>query len=149
MWNFNFRCFDKATVFVANDDDIKGTPNPWKLCTVTQVEELKVIIRILPIWPTGIISSAVYNQMSTMFVIQGNTMDQHIGPTFKIPAASLTKTMIAWVASIYVWLILFSTLFHFSWINVFSIKHVCSIIWFKIYTFQSWFTMPNTFVFWF
>ena len=88
-------------MIVDNDDDIKGTLNPWKLCTVTQVEELKAIIRILPIWATGIIFSAVYGQMSTMFVLQGNTMDQHIGPTFKIPAASLsifdTLSVLFWV----------------------------------------------------
>ena len=28
--------------------------------------------------------------MSTMFVLQGNTMDQHMGPSFKIPSASLS-----------------------------------------------------------
>ncbi|CAI0424307.1 unnamed protein product [Linum tenue] len=67
-----------------------GLSNPWRLCTVTQVEELKSIIRLLPVWASGIIFSAVYSQMSTMFVLQGNTMDQHIGPKFKIPSASLS-----------------------------------------------------------
>ncbi|XP_022867460.1 protein NRT1/ PTR FAMILY 8.1-like [Olea europaea var. sylvestris] len=39
--------------------------------------------------------------MNTMFVIQGNTMDQHIGPHFEIPSASLslfdTVSVIFWV----------------------------------------------------
>lgn len=94
------RYFDKAAVPIEGDD-VKGTPSSWKLCTVTQVEELKSIIRILPIWATGIIFSTVYNQMSTMFVLQGNTMDPHIGPNFKIPPASLslfdTLSVIFWV----------------------------------------------------
>ncbi|KMT12606.1 hypothetical protein BVRB_5g098450 [Beta vulgaris subsp. vulgaris] len=94
------RCFDKAAV-PTGSDDIKGTPNSWRLCTVTQVEELKAIIKILPIWATGIVFSAVYSQMSTMFVLQGNTMDQHIGPHFKIPSASLslfdTLSVLFWV----------------------------------------------------
>ncbi|CAN1853591.1 Protein NRT1/ PTR FAMILY 8.2 [Linum perenne] len=80
---------DKAAVETRNED-AKGLSNPWRLCTVTQVEELKSIIRLLPVWASGIIFSAVYSQMSTMFVLQGNTMDQHIGPNFKIPSASLS-----------------------------------------------------------
>ncbi|CAN1303802.1 Protein NRT1/ PTR FAMILY 8.1 [Linum perenne] len=84
-----FKFFDKAAVETRNED-AKGLSNPWRLCTVTQVEELKSIIRLLPVWASGIIFSAVYSQMSTMFVLQGNTMDQHIGPNFKIPSASLS-----------------------------------------------------------
>ncbi|KAK8662744.1 hypothetical protein V6N13_024635 [Hibiscus sabdariffa] len=92
--------FDKAAV-VSSYDQIKGSINPWKLCTVTQVEELKSIIRLLPIWATGIIFSAVYSQMGTLFVLQGNTMDLHMGGSFEIPSASLslfdTISVIFWV----------------------------------------------------
>ncbi|KAI9153045.1 hypothetical protein LWI28_004911 [Acer negundo] len=91
--------FDKAAVETPSDH-VKDSPNRWKLCTVTQVEELKSIIRLLPIWATGIIFSCVYSQMSTMFVLQGNTMDPHIGPKFEIPSASLslfdTVSVIFW-----------------------------------------------------
>ncbi|GJW78762.1 NRT1/ PTR family protein 8.1 [Tanacetum coccineum] len=94
-----FRFLDKAAVETDSDRG-KSPKNPWKLCTVTQVEELKSIIRILPIWASGIVFAAVYSQMSTMFVLQGNTMDQHIGPNFKIPSASLslfdTLSVIFW-----------------------------------------------------
>ncbi|KAK9699215.1 hypothetical protein RND81_08G160500 [Saponaria officinalis] len=95
------RCLDKAAVPIPSDD-IKGEINPWRLCSVTQVEELKAILRLLPIWATGIVFSAVYSQMSTMFILQGNTMDQHIGPKFKIPSASLsifdTLSVLFWAA---------------------------------------------------
>lgn len=57
---------------------------------MTQVEELKSLIRLLPVWASGIVFATVYSQMSTMFVLQGNTMDQHMGPHFKIPSASLS-----------------------------------------------------------
>lgn len=60
----------------------------WRLCTVTQVEELKILIRMFPIWATGILFSAVYAQMSTLFVEQGMAMDTTVG-SFTIPAASL------------------------------------------------------------
>lgn len=83
------RCLDKAAVPIETDE-IKGRANPWRLCTVTQVEELKSLIRLLPVWASGIVFAAVYSQMSTMFVLQGNTMDQYIGPHFQIPSASLS-----------------------------------------------------------
>lgn len=74
--------------------------NPWRLCTVTQVEELKILIRMFPIWATGIVFSAVYAQMSTMFVEQGMTMDTTVG-SFTIPPASLSTfdvlSVIIWV----------------------------------------------------
>ncbi|KAL8039237.1 hypothetical protein ABFX02_10G022000 [Erythranthe guttata] len=91
-----FRFLDKAAVATESDENVK----PWSLCTVTQVEEFKSVIRLLPIWETGIVFSTVYSQMSTMFVLQGDTMDQHLGPNFKIPAASLslfdTLSVIFW-----------------------------------------------------
>ncbi|KAK6779166.1 hypothetical protein RDI58_021350 [Solanum bulbocastanum] len=92
--------FDKAAV-ETQSDKIKGSINPWSLCTVTQVEELKSIIRLLPIWATGIIFSSVYSQMGTLFVLQGNTMDLHMTKSFEIPSASLslfdTISVIFWV----------------------------------------------------
>lgn len=92
--------FDKAAV-ETQEDKVKNNVDPWRLSTVTQVEELKSVVRLLPIWATGIIFSTVYSQMSTMFVLQGNTLDPHMGPNFSIPAASLsifdTISVIAWV----------------------------------------------------
>ncbi|OVA06468.1 Proton-dependent oligopeptide transporter family [Macleaya cordata] len=90
---------DKAAVEVQTDH-VKGTVNPWRLCTITQVEEFKSIIRLLPIWATGIIFATVYGQMGTLFVLQGNSMDIKLG-SFEIPSASLsifdTLSVIFWV----------------------------------------------------
>jgi len=80
---------DKAAV-ETESDHTKDLSNPWRLCTVTQVEELKSVISLLPVWASLMAFATVYGQMSTMFVLQGNTMDQRIGPHFKIPSASLT-----------------------------------------------------------
>ncbi|XP_048425071.1 protein NRT1/ PTR FAMILY 8.2-like [Pyrus x bretschneideri] len=96
-----FRFFDKAAVEV-QDDNIKDSKSPWRLTTVTQVEELKSIIRLLPIWAAGIIFAAACNQMSNFFVLQGTLMDVRVGhSSFKIPAASLivfdTLSVIFWV----------------------------------------------------
>ncbi|XP_071692099.1 protein NRT1/ PTR FAMILY 8.3-like [Rutidosis leptorrhynchoides] len=90
---------DKAAVH-SPTENTTGTHNPWRLCTVTQVEELKILIRMFPIWATGIVFAAVYAQMSTMFVEQGMMMDTKIG-SFIIPAASLSSfdviSVIFWV----------------------------------------------------
>lgn len=95
------RFFDKAAV-QGESDNLKESINPWRLCTVTQVEELKSILRLLPVWATGIIFATVYGQMSTLFVLQGQTMNTHVGnSSFKIPPASLsifdTISVIFWV----------------------------------------------------
>jgi peptide/histidine transporter 3/4 len=44
---------------------------------VAQVEELKILIRMFPVWATGIVFSAVNAQMSTMLVGQGTIYDGH------------------------------------------------------------------------
>ena len=72
-------------------DKVTGSVDPWRLCTVTQVEELKAIIRLLPIWATGIILCTASSQMGTLFVLQGAIMDTRVGSSsFKIPPASLS-----------------------------------------------------------
>ncbi|VFQ94418.1 unnamed protein product [Cuscuta campestris] len=94
------RCLDKAAVISDTDLKTGDYSNAWRLCTVTQVEELKILIRMFPIWATGIVFSAVYAQMSTLFVEQGMMMDTSIG-SFNIPAASLSSfdviSVIVWV----------------------------------------------------
>lgn len=64
--------------------------NPWHLCTVTQVEEVKCILRLLPIWLCTIIYSVVFTQMASIFVEQGAAMDTRISSSFKIPPASMS-----------------------------------------------------------
>ncbi|KAL2233219.1 UNVERIFIED_CONTAM: Protein NRT1/ PTR FAMILY 8.3, partial [Sesamum indicum] len=94
------KCLDKAATIADAEAKRGDYSDPWKLCTVTQVEELKILIRMFPIWATGIVFSAVYAQMSTMFVEQGMVMDTSIG-SFTIPAASLSTfdviSVIFWV----------------------------------------------------
>lgn len=91
---------DKAATISALDSKAESFSNPWQLCTVTQVEELKILVRMFPIWATGILFSAVYSQISTMFVEQGMVLDTSIG-SFKIPPASLSSfdviSVIVWV----------------------------------------------------
>ncbi|CAL9761315.1 unnamed protein product [Musa acuminata subsp. burmannicoides] len=92
--------FDKAATVTDLDTKTESFSNPWRLCTVTQVEELKILVRMFPVWATTIVFSAVYAQISTMFVEQGMVMDTSIG-SFTIPPASLSTfdviSVIVWV----------------------------------------------------
>ncbi|KAE9603318.1 hypothetical protein Lal_00008235 [Lupinus albus] len=94
------RCLDRAAIVSDAESECSDYSNPWRLCTVTQVEELKILIRMFPVWATGIVFSAVYAQMSTLFVEQGTMMNTSIG-SFRIPPASLSSfdviSVIFWV----------------------------------------------------
>ncbi|XP_014503552.1 protein NRT1/ PTR FAMILY 8.1 [Vigna radiata var. radiata] len=94
------RFFDKAAV-VGGLDSVKDPVNPWRLCTVTQVEELKAIVRLLPVWATGIIFSTVYSQMSSYFIVQGGTMDNRVGNNQKIRIAPATLSVFDTISVIF------------------------------------------------
>lgn len=65
-----------------------GSTSPWMLCSVTQVEETKQMLRMVPILVATFVPSTMIAQINTLFVKQGTTLDRHIG-SFKIPPASL------------------------------------------------------------
>ncbi|CAM0944529.1 unnamed protein product [Alopecurus aequalis] len=84
------RYLDKAARVTEEEyRDPKNLKNPWRLCTVTQVEEVKCILKMLPIWLCTIVYSVVFTQMASLFVEQGTTMNTHIG-SFHVPAASMS-----------------------------------------------------------
>uniref|UniRef100_A0A0E0H5D6 Uncharacterized protein n=1 Tax=Oryza nivara TaxID=4536 RepID=A0A0E0H5D6_ORYNI len=101
-----FSFLDKAAVIVQSDleedsnDASAAAAGSWRLCTVTQVEELKILMRLLPIWATSIVLSAAYAQLNTTFVQQGAAMNMRI-MSFTIPAASMVSfevfCVLAWV----------------------------------------------------
>lgn len=94
-----YRFLDKAAV-ITKEDEMKNSSsphnhyNPWKLCSVTKVEEVKMMIRLLPIWATTIIFWTTYAQMITFSVAQASTLERSIG-SFQIPAGSLTVFFVA------------------------------------------------------
>ncbi|KAL6902207.1 hypothetical protein ACP4OV_005083 [Aristida adscensionis] len=79
--------FDKAAIMIASDCESIGLLNTRRVCTVTQVEEFKILVRMFPIWFTTILFSTILEQMFSTFIEQGMVMDRHIG-SFEIPAAS-------------------------------------------------------------
>ncbi|XP_062192760.1 protein NRT1/ PTR FAMILY 6.3-like [Phragmites australis] len=81
-----FRFLDHAAI----NEEPAAEPSKWRLATLTDVEEVKTVVRMLPIWATTIMFWTVYAQMTTFSVSQATTMDRHIGASFQIPAGSLT-----------------------------------------------------------
>ncbi|PSR90114.1 Protein NRT1/ PTR FAMILY 4.5 like, partial [Actinidia chinensis var. chinensis] len=78
-----FRSLDKAAILQDGTN-----PNLWTVCTVTQVEEVKILTRMLPILASTFIMNTCLSQLQTFSVVQGYTMDRHLGP-LTIPSASL------------------------------------------------------------
>ncbi|XP_022979585.1 protein NRT1/ PTR FAMILY 5.2-like [Cucurbita maxima] len=66
-----------------------GSSHPWRSCTVTQVEETKQMLRMIPILICTFIPSTMVAQSHTLFIKQGTTLDRTIGSNFKVPPASL------------------------------------------------------------
>ncbi|XP_060216937.1 protein NRT1/ PTR FAMILY 5.10-like [Lycium barbarum] len=66
-----------------------GSKENGKICSISEVEEAKAILRLIPIWTTCLVYAVVFSQSSTLFTKQGATMDRSLGSNFEVPAASL------------------------------------------------------------
>ncbi|KQK15352.1 protein NRT1/ PTR FAMILY 8.3 isoform X1 [Brachypodium distachyon] len=84
----DFRFLDKAAIISDLSIDNGNCGSSWRICTITQVEELKILIRLLPIWATGVFFGAAISQMHTTFIQQGTVMNTKIG-SLSVPPASL------------------------------------------------------------
>ncbi|XP_010111201.2 protein NRT1/ PTR FAMILY 3.1 [Morus notabilis] len=90
-----FKCLDKAAIVTLKDEKNSSTAaqqNLWRLCTVHRVEELKCIIRMLPIWASGILLVTSHSHQHSFVIQQARTMNRHLSPSssFEIPPASLS-----------------------------------------------------------
>ncbi|XP_057979084.1 protein NRT1/ PTR FAMILY 5.6-like [Malania oleifera] len=84
------RFLDKAAVVEDKENPSNNRRmSPWRLATVTQVEELKLVLNMIPIWLTSLTFGVTVAQASTFFVKQGSTMNRKIGDSFEIPPASV------------------------------------------------------------
>ncbi|XP_038703499.1 protein NRT1/ PTR FAMILY 2.13-like [Tripterygium wilfordii] len=85
-----FRFLSKAAIIEENDLNLDGScANPWRLCSIQQVEEVKCLVRIIPIWSTGIIGLISIAQQTTFTISQALVMDRHLGRNFQVPAGSI------------------------------------------------------------
>ncbi|XP_047961343.1 protein NRT1/ PTR FAMILY 5.5-like isoform X1 [Salvia hispanica] len=84
----SLRCLDKAAVVIPTKPLEEQAENPWRLCTVTEVEETKTIIRMIPVWMTFILCGVVNAIGFTYFVEQLDHLDHKVG-RLKLPSVAL------------------------------------------------------------
>ncbi|KAG7597537.1 MFS transporter superfamily [Arabidopsis suecica] len=88
-----FRFLDKSAIQTQDDKLNKdGSPvDPWKLCSMQQVEEVKCVIRVLPVWLPAALFYLAYIQQTTYTIFQSLQSDRRLGSgSFQIPAATYT-----------------------------------------------------------
>ncbi|GAB2269927.1 hypothetical protein Dimus_004845 [Dionaea muscipula] len=107
-----FRFLNKAAI-ITEQDEIKtdgSAAKPWQLSSLQQVEQVKCIIRIIPIWFSGIIYYLIVVIMQQNYVVfQALQLDRHMitgkgkgnGNGFQVPAAS---TAIFTMITVTIWL---------------------------------------------
>ncbi|KAK9927893.1 hypothetical protein M0R45_025056 [Rubus argutus] len=99
LYTHGFKFLDRAAYISSRDLDNQkqGLHSLWRLCPITQVEEVKCILRLLPIWLCTILYSVVFTQMASLFVEQGAAMKTTVS-NFRIPPASMSSFDIVSVA---------------------------------------------------
>lgn len=84
------RFLNKACIITNPEKELKpdgSASDPWTLCSVLQVEVLKTLINLIPIWSSGIMIAVLINQHSFP-VLQALTLDRRLIGDFKIPPGS-------------------------------------------------------------
>ncbi|XP_076916999.1 protein NRT1/ PTR FAMILY 1.2-like [Bidens hawaiensis] len=97
----NLRFLNKACILGKPEDMTNPiAKGPWSVCTVDQVEELKALIKVIPLWSSCIMLSVGMSQ-TTFPVLQARSMDRHITSSIQIPPASFgfftIVTIMVWV----------------------------------------------------
>ncbi|KAK6160488.1 hypothetical protein DH2020_003869 [Rehmannia glutinosa] len=81
----DFRCLDKAALKLKEDGP---NPSPWRLSTVTQVEEIKILLRLVPIPACTIMLNLILTEFLTLSVQQAYTLNTHMG-RLKLPVTCM------------------------------------------------------------
>ncbi|CAL5206438.1 unnamed protein product [Lathyrus oleraceus] len=90
----SLRFLNKACVIRNHERELNpdgSISNPWNLCTIGQVESLKSLLRVIPMWSTGICMMATQSSFSTL---QAKTMNRRLFGNFNFPAGSFNLIMI-------------------------------------------------------
>ncbi|KAL8528884.1 hypothetical protein ACS0TY_006379 [Phlomoides rotata] len=82
-----FRLLNKACIKDGNNK----MESPWRVCSVEQVEQVKTLISVVPIFSCTIVFNTILAQLQTFSVQQAASMNTQIphSTTFHIPPASL------------------------------------------------------------
>ncbi|KAL7095403.1 hypothetical protein ACP275_10G021700 [Erythranthe tilingii] len=84
----SLRCLDKAAVIIPTKPIEEQEKNKWRLCRVTEVEETKAIVRMIPVSMTLIFCGVVNAIGFTYFMAQLDQTNPKVG-RLKVPALVL------------------------------------------------------------
>ncbi|KAH0675299.1 hypothetical protein KY285_023100 [Solanum tuberosum] len=104
--SMDFRWLNRACMIEDPLRDLNpdgSASNPWNLSSLEQVESLKALLRVLPMWSTGFMMSVDMGVFS-FSMLQTKTMDRHMFPHFEIPAASFTMFLLI---ALTIWIIFY------------------------------------------
>uniref|UniRef100_A0A7N0RH23 Uncharacterized protein n=1 Tax=Kalanchoe fedtschenkoi TaxID=63787 RepID=A0A7N0RH23_KALFE len=93
----SLRFLNKACILTSYEQNVASDGSaldPWKVCTV---EQLKAVLKVMPIWSAGIMASLNLRQDTF-------SMDRHIPPTFQILAGTFGMFILI---SLIIWMILY------------------------------------------
>ncbi|XP_031405520.1 protein NRT1/ PTR FAMILY 4.5-like [Punica granatum] len=83
-----FRFLDRAAI-VRSSSGSQASDRSWSLCTITQVEEAKILVRMFPVILSTIFMNTCLAQLQTFSIQQSTTMDTHLVGGFHIPGPSI------------------------------------------------------------
>lgn len=83
-----FRFLDRAAIIEDTNNSFEKQ-SPWRLATVTKVEEMKLVLNMIPIWLATLPFGMCVAQTTTFFIKQGITLNRKISGDFEIPPASI------------------------------------------------------------
>ncbi|KAF5726468.1 putative oligopeptide transporter [Tripterygium wilfordii] len=88
-----FNCLDKAAILEDYTAASRNKSDPWIVSTVTEVEEVKLVLTLFPIWSTCILFWTIYSQMTTFTIEQATFMNRKVG-SLTIPSGSFSAFLI-------------------------------------------------------
>ncbi|XP_010505388.1 PREDICTED: protein NRT1/ PTR FAMILY 5.6-like [Camelina sativa] len=96
----HLKFLDKAAIIEDKNPLALEKQSPWRLVTLTKVEETKLIINVIPIWLSTLAFGICATQTSTFFIKQAVTMDRHIAGFTLPPASMFSLTALTLIISI-------------------------------------------------
>lgn len=102
--------FNRAAVIIDPSElDDQGKPkNEWRLCSIKNVEQLKCVVGIMPVWCSGVGCFMVMDQQTTFGVLQAIQMSKTVGSNFQIPPAWMGMSSMIALA---VWILIYEQIF--------------------------------------
>lgn len=74
------------------------TTKSWSQCTVEEVEDLKKLIKIMPLWSSSIFLSGAIGVIISFTVLMALVMDRRVGSDMNIPAGTFTVVTLIFTA---------------------------------------------------